>query len=762
MATFSVTSIADEVSDNGTTSLREAIALAASNPGDDLITFADGLSGTIALSLGELVLDDSSGLVEIRAGAGVSTIDAGGTSRGLSVRAGTTASLVGLTITGGRATDFDGGGGILNAGSLTLDGVAVSDNQAANSGGGLANRSGVLTMTDSVVSGNTAPFSGGGILNSGTMTVTGSTIGGNRTTSPYSGGGGLSNSGVLTLVGATVSGNAAASGAGLSSSGLLELRGSTVRDNAASRGGGGIIARYGTMALIDSTVSGNSAAWNGGGLYNYGGRITLTRSTVSGNSSMQRGGGLDNYYGGTITLDESTISGNSATTGGGLSSLGGRVTLTGSTVSGNVASDQGGGLAILYGTIRVVGSTLSGNRADSGGGLAHFGGDLELLNSTVSGNSATGDGGGLLNRRTLRLIHVTLTDNRADADGDGDGSGGGVFTEGSSSTQLVNSIISGNRRGSGETPDDLGGSPPAPGSAGNLAGSTAEGLDPTVNLVGIDDPRLGPLADNGGPTFTHALLPDSPAVDAAYILPGVTTDQRGQPRHLGGSPDVGAFEREGPPPGDREPGGLVVTTLDDVFNPFDFRTTLREAIVFASSRPGDDAITFDPALAGSISVLSALYGELTLADGSGAVAIDGRGVITLDARGAGRVLRVGQGTTATLSGLTITGGRVVGFGGGRGHPELRRVDGRRQHGRRELRRWGWRHLQRPDRDPGGAAELHRRQPGRLGWRHRQQQSELLRRLGRRGRHADRQHRQRQLGHVRRGRPERLHGAVDAD
>ena len=68
-------------------------------------------------------------------------------------------------------------------------------------------------------------------------------------------------------------------------------------------------------------------------------------------------------------------------------------------------------------------------------------------------------------------------------------------------------------------------------------------LDPT-DLINTD-PLLGPLADNGGPTFTQALLPGSPAIDAGVAVAGVTTDQRGVPRPQGTAPDIGAFESRG-------------------------------------------------------------------------------------------------------------------------------------------------------------------------------------------------------------------------
>ena len=161
-------------------------------------------------------------------------------------------------------------------------------------------------------------------------------------------------------------------------------------------------------------------------------------------------------------------------------------------------------------------------------------------------------------------------------------------------------------------------------SAGNLVGSGAVSLDPTLNLVGVDDPMLGPLQDNGGPTFTMALLPGSPAIGAAFFLPNQpATDQRGGPRVQGRWPDAGAYEFASPTP-TPEPGSLVVTTLTDVINPFDDQTSLREALAYAATLPGDQTITFAAGLSGTID-LAPYYPAIQVADSIGAVTIDGGG-----------------------------------------------------------------------------------------------------------------------------------------
>src|SRR5262249_42704880 len=181
-------------------------------------------------------------------------------------------------------------------------------------------------------------------------------------------------------------------------------------------------------------------------------------------------------------------------------------------------------------------------------------------------------------------------------------------------------------------------------------------LDPT-DLTDTD-PRLGPLADNGGPTFTHALLFGSPAIDAGRPVRGVTTDQRGVPRPQGNAPDIGAFES--PFAHNR----ILVTSLAD-----SGPGTLRAAITQADMDNPEttlDTITFAPSVRGTITLLSALP------DLSHTLTIDGPGPSALtvarsfDANDFFRIFTVPAGADVTISGLTISGGDLVGDGDGGG------------------------------------------------------------------------------------------------
>jgi hypothetical protein len=202
--------------------------------------------------------------------------------------------------------------------------------------------------------------------------------------------------------------------------------------------------------------------------------------------------------------------------------------------------------------------TLSGNSAGgtfggSGGGIFNFNsGTVTLTDCTLSGNSVTfgngdgffnsgGSGGGIFNVGALTLANCTLSGNSADV-------GGGIII-----AQVAGLPVAKGTAIMSLFANSAGGNLVVePGaefvSLGHNLFTDAPGvtLDPT-DLTDTD-PLLGPLADNGGPTQTMALLPGSPAIDAGVAVPGVTTDQRGVSRPQGRAPDIGAFEVQILPP----------------------------------------------------------------------------------------------------------------------------------------------------------------------------------------------------------------------
>jgi predicted outer membrane repeat protein len=173
----------------------------------------------------------------------------------------------------------------------------------------------------------------------------------------------------------------------------------------------------------------------------------------------------------------------------------------------------------------VTDSTVSGNTADySGGGI--YGDGLTLTNSTVSGNTADYSGGGIYGDG-LTLTNSTVSGNDANQ------SGAGIY---SGDATLTHTIVAGNGTTTpncNEALDSLG---------YNLTDDDSCGFTAPGDLV-VADAMLGPLADNGGPTETHALLAGSPAIDAGSPdCPPPSTDQRGVTRPQGAACDVGAFE----------------------------------------------------------------------------------------------------------------------------------------------------------------------------------------------------------------------------
>lgn len=261
-----------------------------------------------------------------------------------------------------------------------------------------------------------------------------------------------------------------------------------------------------------------------------------------------------------VSFSNLTITGGSTSQGGAMRiNSGNIVTITESTITANHAS-QGGGIYVdVNAALTIEKSTVSGNTASQfGGGIFNFGsfgnvGTVTIINSTISGNSANQDGGGIYNNGTLNVDNSTIADNRADSDGTGDGTGGGIRNGGTAI--LTNTIVADNVHGADtdETADDIAGTAnvDTTNSSHNLIGDadTAGGLTNGTNgnIVGAD-PLLGDLADNGGPTFTHALLEGSPAIDAGDNTGAPDTDQRGFDRVVDGDDDgtatidIGAFE----------------------------------------------------------------------------------------------------------------------------------------------------------------------------------------------------------------------------
>lgn len=219
------------------------------------------------------------------------------------------------------------------------------------------------------------------------------------------------------------------------------------------------------------------------------GSLTLRELEISNGSAIGDAAGRDGGVirnSGNLLVDRCTLVGNAATAviggdGGAIGNFGGHVTVINSTISGNRTDRSGGGVYNNTGQVDLIHVTVFGNEADFGGGLDNFQGQTSVSNSLIVGNTATTRG--------------------LDAQGN-------FFSNG---FNLV----------------------------GALGGSVGFSLNEAaaVGFEEILDPRL---AENGGPTPTHALIADSPAIDRGDPEVAPPTDQRGVSRWHG--VDVGAFE----------------------------------------------------------------------------------------------------------------------------------------------------------------------------------------------------------------------------
>ena len=392
------------------------------------------LTSTLVLSAGPVLIDGP--------GASIVTVSGNNAVEVFSVTSDVTATLTGLTISGGNS--FGEGGGINNAGTMTVTDSTIDHDMSEFFGGGIYN-SGTMAVTDSAI----ADESDGGIYNSGTMTITDSTI--DHNSGDYYG---------------------------------------TCIDN------------VGNMAVTYSTVANNSA-W---AIINQS-TLTLTGSTIANNSGIGVFSSTSSSNPNTLTVIDSTISDNSD---GGIFNTG-PMTITDSTIAGNTGADLGGGGIYNQGTTTITNSTIAYNNSpsvggDTGGGLNTGGGTTTLYNTIIALNTR-GTGGDAV-ADDISLVSPL----------------GYVGTVSSSSAfNLIGT-----------------------GGSGGLTNGTNH------NQVGVANPGLGPLADNGGPTQTIKLLPGSPAINkgsnalAVDPLTGqpLATDQRGPGfvRIVNGTVDIGAYE----------------------------------------------------------------------------------------------------------------------------------------------------------------------------------------------------------------------------
>jgi uncharacterized repeat protein (TIGR01451 family) len=438
------------------------------------------------------------------------------------------------------------------------------------------------------------------------------------------------------------------------SSGItVTIIGVTIREGSATDGAG--IYNNGILTLADSTVTRNDASLNGGGIFNADSGTLIVRGTAIITNTATRGGGIVSE--GTLTITHSSVSTNTASLyAGGIRNRNGTAYIANSTVSGNTATALAGGgienLASVGGaTMTIESCTISGNRTlgtdpnAHGGGIRNIGytsgitATLSITNSTISGNTTNRNGGGIANVfnddsfAVINLVNSTVVTNTADSDSDETGQGGGIYIQGGGggTVNVKNTIVADNGDNSTVSINpDCNGTLNSQDynlieAVGGGTGCTVGGT--TTNNITGQDPNLGPLADNGGDTWTHALLVGSPAVNAGTCTGAPATDQRGVSRPQGTTCDIGAYEAQ--------PELSVAKTVDDgIPNP-------GQLITFAIIIGNDGALTATNGLVSD-----------TLDSSSFSFA----GPVAIDPPGAGTP---GTSTPTVASGVTIAPGQRV-------------------------------------------------------------------------------------------------------
>jgi hypothetical protein len=463
------------LNDSGPGSLRQAIAAAADG---DTITF--DVTGVISLTTGPITITQD--IMLDGPGADVLAISGNNQSRVLAVAEGAEVLIEGLTVRDGFVMG-DEGGGVFNAGTLTLHISTVISNTAGSFGGGIYNR-GKMTINEVDINKNTLSGSslgwGAGIYNSGDLTVQSTVIAQNEAIDSGGEGGGILNTDTITI------------------------SDTIIRDNIAYSSGG--VSNKSHMWIINnSRVIDNHTTANGCGISN-GLRLTIHDSTISNNTGDSCG--IQNSF--TLTISNSTISDNEA---GGIENFKATIIITASTISDN--QGFGGIQNDAEGTLTLTNSTISGNHAEgtapgfNGGGALSSSGDTAITidhSTIISNTSAITERSGIwLQSGTLTMTHSILAHQ------------GGHNLQVNNGATLV--------------------------SGGYNLENGASGLLTATGDITSTDPLLNRLGFYGGSTRTQPPLSGSPVLDAIPAEQcALPTDQRGVARPQGAGCDIGAVE----------------------------------------------------------------------------------------------------------------------------------------------------------------------------------------------------------------------------
>ncbi len=387
--------------------------------------------------------------------------------------------------------------------------------------------------------------------------------------------------------------------------------------------------------------------------------LSLTGLTLA-NGKSSGGGAVENL--GTLRVTRCTFRNNAATNGNGGAIFNfGNTTVTSSTFTSNASSgadingiNSGGAIFNSLGTTTVTGSVFSSNTGQYGGAIYNNSGTVQVTNNSFYANTATGNGGAIDNGATMNVTGSTFSGNSAP-------NGGGIYSETDGSITLGLSVVANNTAPTG--PDlnlsfgDFGGNV-----ISKIDGSTGISNGVNNNRTGTSaaplDAKLGPLANNGGPTQTFALLPGSPAIDIRACSSGLTTDQRGVSRPQGAACDSGSYE------GIVSPHTFVVTRAADDANDANCNDaanggcTLRQAVRQSNltTGTGTNTITFD---ATAFAAAQTITLSATLAPTTN-VTIDGTAYhVTISGNSSVQLFNVGGGVTLSLKALTLASGRAT-------------------------------------------------------------------------------------------------------
>ena len=430
----------------------------------------------------------------------------------------------------------------------------------------------------------------------------------------------------------------------------------------------------GTVSINDLTVTNGFNSIQAGAISNEGSSTTTLAGLVITNSNSGQGGGIQNDA--TMTINNSTVSNNQATSffGGGIANYG-TLTISGSTISGNQGSAQGGGINNINGSLTVTDSTFTGNSTPNlGGAITNNNGTLfNITRSTFTGNSA-GEGAALYmdspntstitnntffnntgnlgivvqSGTTVTMNNCTMSGNRAN---------GGAVRLTSGSATLINNIIAGNTNNSGTTQADInlaGGTVVTGSSFNNIigtggAGGLTNGVNGNQTNIAFANVGLLPLGNYGGLVQTMPIRTNSPALNAGRNTGAPATDARGYSRSQGGSVDIGSFELQA--------NSIVTTTFNNATG------SLRDVI---AAVPANEIVQFGVPLFNTARTITLTTGQITISKN---LTIYGYGANILNVQNTqaqgttSRVFDISSDVTVNLTGMTISGGNVVGSGG---------------------------------------------------------------------------------------------------